>query len=399
MPALLIISIVFFIGLLADRGWSIEERLDHIPPQWSSTLRSQTSAEPVQTQVYQTNVTRISYTSSVILGNVRDRSLDTDQPHTPTLLASTTSLKGAFKTKAEKAHNQRESRILVHDDSGSRMTRIGFTASSSLARYGMTHRRAGQDLFIDPYQDRREVLGKWRNGLTPLHGGSGQQWNNNNMDEDSGRARLEQNYGRMGFSWNQASLPSLAITYSQSAPNSTLDSTVIAPQKMSNHTLEAALGYSGVAWHVGLASSYVLGTDLFRNGSGNRVHMQTVTTSLRPLDTLTIGPTLGYRTEQQDWSGVRIDSSSAGLAMHYQQSQRLLFSAMGNYSGKRSSDRLVDLETIGGKGILTVELQQLRGWNTKMSVEGSYNQHTNRAMSAMETQDISGLLRFVLAPL
>jgi hypothetical protein len=136
---------------------------------------------------------------------------------------------------------------------------------------------------------------------------------------------------------------------------------------MTNHTLEAALGYSGAA-------------------------------SLRQLNTLTIAPTLGYRREQQDLSGARIDSPSASLAMNYQQSQRLLISAMGNYSGIRSSDRLIDLETIGGKGVLTVDIQQLRGWTTRMSLEGGYNRQTNRMMSSAETQDVSGLLRLVLAP-
>ncbi len=353
MPTLLIFCLVFFIGLPPGLGWSSGERLNHIPPQWV---------------------------------NVRDRSRAPDQPGTQAVLASTSSLKGAFMTQAEMAQHHRESRTPGHrhDHSESRMTRIGLTASSGPAHYGLTYRRLGQDFYTDL-------------DLIPLRGVIRQQ--GNNMDDDLSRARLEQNNGRIGFSWNQASLPSLAITYSQNAPNSALDQAGLALQNMSHHTFDAALGYSGVAWHVGLASSYVLGADLLHNGSDNRVHMQTVTTSLRPLDTLTIGPTLGYRTEQQDWSGVRIDSSSAVLAMNYQQSQRLFFSAMGNYSGKRSSDRLIDLETIGGKGILTVEIQQLRGWNTKMSVEGSYNQHTNRVMSATETQDISGLLRFVLAPL
>lgn len=344
MPTPLLFCLVFFIGLPPGLGWSSGERLDHIPPQWV---------------------------------NVRDRSRASDQPGTQAVLASTSSLKGAFMTQAEMAQHPRESRIPGHrhDHSESRMTRIGLTASSRPAHYDFyTH--------LD---------------LIPLRGVIRQQ--GINMDDDLSRARLEQNNGRIGFSWNQASLPSLAITYSQNAPNSAMDQTGLALQKMNHHTFDAALGYSGVAWHVGLASSYVLGDDLLHNGSDNRVHMQTVTTSLRPLDTLTIGPTLGYRTEQQGWSGVRIDSSSAVLAMNYQQSQQLFFSAMGNYSGKRSSDRLIDLETIGGKGILTVEIQQLRGWDTKMSVEGSYNQHTNRVMSATETQDISGLLRFVLAPL
>jgi hypothetical protein len=205
-----------------------------------------------------------------------------------------------------------------------------------------------------PDQAQKEVWGEWKNGLTSLRSAIGQQ--HNNVDGDPTRARLEQNYGRVGLSWNNA------------------------------------------AWNAGLTSSYILGADPLRNGSDNRIKMQTVTASVRPLNTLTIAPLLGYRTEQQDWSGVRIDSPSASLAMNYKQSQQLLISAIGNYSGIRSSDRLIDLENVGGKGILAWDIQESRGWTTRMSLEGGYNRQTNRVMSSAETQDISGLLRFVLAP-
>ena len=89
---------------------------------------------------------------------------------------------------------------------------------------------------------------------------------------------------------------------------------------------------------------------------------------------------------------------TAALAMNYRQSQQLLLSAMGNYCAVRSSDRLIDRETIGGKGMFTVETQELQGWTTQMSLEGGYHQQAHRVMSSTETNDISGLLRFVLIP-
>ena len=302
-------------------------------------------------------------------------------------------------TETEMANNQKGDSISgdTQHDSASRMMRIGLTASPEPARYGMTYRRAGQAFDNGSDQDMGELWGEWKSGLTTVRSVIGQQ--GNNVDRDPTQARLEQNYRRMGVTWNQASWPSLALTYSQNALNHTLDSTGIAPQKMTNHTLEAAMGYSGLAWNVGLASSYIRGADLLGNGSDNRVNMQTVTASLRPLPALTIAPTLGYRMEQQEWSGVRIDSSSAALAMNYKQSQRLLLSTMANYAGKRSSERLIDLETLGGKSMLTVDLQKVQGWTVLMSLEGSYERQTNRVMSSTETQDLSGLLRFVLAPL
>jgi len=117
------------------------------------------------------------------------------------------------------------------------------------------------------------------------------------------------------------------------------------------------------------------------------------------LNTLTISPTLGYREEGQDWSGVRIHSPSASVALQYRQSQQVLISATGNYAGTRSSDRLIDTELVGGKGRLAWEFQRSQVWTTLISLEAGYNRTTNYAVPSANTEDISGLLRFVLATL
>lgn len=122
-----------------------------------------------------------------------------------------------------------------------------------------------------------------------------------------------------------------------------------------------------------------------------------MTASFRPLDNLSITPTLGYRAEEQEWSGARMNSPSASLTMKYQQSQRLTLTAMGNYFGTRSSDKLVDLDMIGGKGVLTWELEPVRDWKPQLSLEGGYNLQVNRLMPSAQTENLSGLLRLVLA--
>ena len=158
---------------------------------------------------------------------------------------------------------------------------------------------------------------------------------------------------------------------------------------MNNHTQKPHPEvWHGAAWNAGLTSSYTLGADLLRNGSDNRVKLQTVTASLRPLNTPDRYPytRLSDGTARLVWRPNR--SPSASLAMNYQQSQRLIIGTMGNYSAQRSSDRLIDLETIGGKA-LSLNIQQSRGWTTlTVSLEG-YNLQTNRVMSYAGNQNIS----------
>jgi hypothetical protein len=233
--------------------------------------------------------------------------------------------------------------------------------------------------------------------MTSLRSAIGQQWNN--VAGDSTRSRLEQTYGRIGLTWNRPEWPTLSLTYARNSLASALDPVGAAPQRMSNHTMEAALGYNSASWNARVASSYILGADLYRNGAENHVNMQVLTAIFRPLNTLTIAPTVAYRTEQQEWSGTRIVSPSATLALNYRQSQRLLVSAMGNYTGSRSSDGLVDTENIGGKGVLTWDVNETRDWTTLVSFEAGYTRLTNHVTPSADTEDISGLVRLVVASL
>jgi len=264
-------------------------------------------------------------------------------------------------------------------------------------RYGMTYRSAGQAFRNGPDTAVREVWGEWKQGWTTLRSTFGQQWNN--VAGDGARSRLEQTYGRVGVGWSKPAWPSLTLTYARNSLSSTLNPTGITPQRSHNHSLEAALAYNSTRWNATLASSYIIGNDLLRNGAESNVKMQLLAASFHPLNTLTITPTLIYREEQQEWSGVRIDSPSASLALQYKQSQRLLITAMGNYAGVRSSDRLVDLENLGGRGVLAWDLQQSAHWMTLISLEAGYTRQTNRVMPLADVEDISGIVKVVLASL
>lgn len=391
--------------LVAGTTWAGENSMDQLSPRWASSFSGQdwqTGPKPAATTPYQANLTPTFYTAPITPANVRDLALESDRPRTQGILASTAWLKGALTTETEVAANQGGA-IGPHDGmSGAtgdhpstRMMRLGLTASSGPLRYGLRYRSAGPSFYNGSDQALKEVWGEWKEGVTTVSSAVGQQWNN--VEGDPTRARVEQQYGRLGLSLNKPAWPNLALTYSQNASN-TLDPIGVAPLQKNNQTAEAALGYAGSVWNARLASSYGLETDLLRTGFNNRVKTQTVTASFHPFDALTIAPTLGYRAEQQEWSGTRIDSPSLSLAMSYKQSQRLLVSALGNYSETRSSDRLIDLETLGGKGIVAWDLQQSRNWTTRLSVEGAYNRQLNQVTPSAQMEDLSGILRLSVAP-
>jgi hypothetical protein len=408
MHRLLKLPLVIVLVLCTLPAWGNDQsQSDPLAQRWTGLFSNhdlQAQSKPATPSLYQTSLTVTSFTPPTASPRLRDLAPETNQARTQGFLSSTTWLNGILVTETELAQNQGgagwlQSRIPgdTTGDASQRMIRLGLTGTAGSIRYGILSRSAGQAFLQVPDQTRREVWGEWTSGGTSFRSAFGQQWNN--VIEDSTRPRLEQTYGKFGVAWKRPVWPEITLTYAHNSLNSTLDPLGIAPQRNYSHGLESALAYDGMGWNARLATTYILGNDLLRGGAEYTVRMQTFTATLRPLDTLTISPTLGYREEVRDWSGVRIHSPSASVALQYRQSPEILFSAMGNYAGIRSSDGLIDTVHLGGRGRLAWDIQKSRGWTTLISLEAGYNRMTHRATSATGTEDISGLLRVVLASL
>jgi hypothetical protein len=408
MNTFLKLLLVLLMVLLAPPAWGGDESVsDYVAQRWAGLFSDQgpqADSKQATLPLYQTSLTPTFFVPPLASPRLRDLAPETDQPRTQGLLSSTTWLNGTFVTETEMARSQGGADWLQSeipgDTSGNasqRMVRLGLTGTAGSIRYGMRSRSAGQAFLIGPDQALREVWGEWKNGWTTLRSAIGEQWNN--VAGDSTRSRLEQTYGRVDLAWKHPTWPVITLTYAQNSLNSALEPLGIAPQRSHNHTLESALAYNGMGWNARLASSYILGSDLLRGGAETTVRMQMLTAAFSPLNTLTISPTLGYREEVQDWSGVRTHSPSASVALQYRQSQQVLISAMGNYADTRSSDGLIDTEQVGGKGRLAWDFQRSQTWTTLISLEAGYSRMTNHVTPVDGREDISALLRLALAAL
>ena len=402
------LPLVLLLSLFAPPAWGGNESIsDSVPQRWAGLFSDQgpqADSKQATPPLYQTSLTTTFFAPTVTSPRLRDIAPETNQPRTQGLLSSTTWLNGIFVTETEVAQSQAgadwlQSRIPgdTGSDAAQRMVRLGLTGTAGSFRYGMLSRSAGLGFLNGPDQALREVWGEWKTGSTTLRSVVGEQWNN--VAGDSTRSRMEQTYGRVVLSWKRPDWPDISLTYAHNSLNNALEPLGIAPQRSQNHTLESALAYNSMTWNARLASSYIFGSDLLRGGVETTVRMQMLTAAFRPLNTLTISPTLGYREEMQDWSSVRIHSPSASVALLYTQSPQVLISAMGNYAGIRSSDGLIDTEHVGGRGKLAWDLQRSQTWTTLISLEAGYNRTTNRVMPSAGTEDISGLVRLVVATL
>lgn len=72
---------------------------------------------------------------------------------------------------------------------------------------------------------------------------------------------------------------------------------------------------------------------------------------------------------------------------------------MGGYTSSRSSDRAMSSESIVSRGLFAFHLDPIYGRAAMLSFEAAYTNSVNRASPSLDTEDISGLLRFLIASL
>jgi hypothetical protein len=357
----------------------------------------------IATPVLNTSFRTSSFVAPTGTPRLKDLVPDSERPRTEGMVASSTWLKGQFFTEGEVANNSTNewsavSRIDRREDSSTRMVRFALSGATQQFRYGANYRSAGKAFFNTPDQTVRELWGEAQWGMTKFRSVVGEMWNN--VELNPSFSRTEQRYSRIGIALAKPSWPEFSVTYARNSSVATIVPTGLLPERSRSNSIEGALAYSGLNWNARLASSYIIMADDLRAGAETMALAQSFSGLYRPINTLTIMPAFTYRTERQEWSrsGI-IQTPMASLSLQYKQSQRLLVSAMGGYTSSRSSDRTTNSESIISRGLFAFNLDPIYGRAAMLSFEAAYTNSMNRSSPALDTEDISGLLRFLIASL
>ena len=356
----------------------------------------------ITTPVLNTSFRTSSFVAPTGPTRLKDLVPDSERPRTKGLVAASTWLKGQFFTEGEVANNSSDhipgvSRIDQREDASKRMVRFALSGTLQQFRYGANYRSAGRAFFNSPDQTVRELWGEVQWGVTKFRSVVGEMWNN--VDLDPSQPRVEQRYSRIGLSLAKPSWPEFSLTYARNFSASTFEPIGFLPERVRSNSIEGALAYSGNRWNARLASSYIRMADDLRAGAESIALAQSFSGLYRPFSSLTIIPVLSYWSQQRSWSGARMQTPTASLSLQYKQSQRLLVSAMGGYTSSRSTDRLTNTESIVSRGLFAFSLDPIYGRAAMLSLEAAYTNTMNHASPALNTEDISGLLRFLVAAL
>jgi hypothetical protein len=278
-----------------------------------------------------------------------------------------------------------------------RLLRFGLSGGLTAFKYGASYRVAGGGYVMSQDQAIREVWGEWNIGMIHVKTALTERWDN--IDKDPHRIRLTGAQGKTTMAIAPPRWPELMISYARDASWSSLEPSGVAPQRHLIDTVEAALSYVKPTWTARLLSAYAFDSDQLRV-TGETVGLtHAISGFYRTTNRLTIAPTMSLRTDQQRWSGVRLETPSASLAVTYAHSPAFNLTAIGSFSQTRSSDGLVDNSTSKMSSVASWTYFKTPRLRTILSVDASYTTLLDAIQSARSTEDLSGLLRVQLAGL
>ena len=194
----------------------------------------------------------------------------------------------------------------------------------------------------------------------------------------------------------QPTWPELSLTLARNSNDTNPLQSGLTTQRSLADTLEGAVSLTRSTWNARMASSYTLNANELQLGQDTVSYAHMLSGAFHPIEPLSITSVISYRTDVQQWTGVRTETPVAALTVHYRHSAQLMISALGGYTGIRSSDGMTDNESVNSRGIVT--------WSpggssvTQVSFETGYTRMVTGggSSSGMVTQDLSGLVRFRL---
>jgi hypothetical protein len=234
-------------------------------------------------------------------------------------------------------------------------------------------------------------------GSTQFRSAVGQRWNN--VQGDPTRSRLEQKYGRVGLSWTKPSWPELSFTYTHSSLASALDPVGIAPQRTQNNAIEGALGYSSLSWTARVTSAYIITNDLLRDGAESTALLQTFTAVFRPLNTLTITPTMSYWEEIPAVDGCSHRGTDRRAGSPLQTQSTALHQRDGQLHQHAFERWLHCHRERQRQGSACVGIAARAHVVCASGLRSRYSRQSNRVTPTDDIEDNSGQIRLVLASL
>ncbi len=371
--------------------------------QWANAVPSQSGhrgwaastdepSDPGFQWIGATTTTPTTFTLPTPYLRLKDLRPDSDAPTTQGLRSSTSLLNGFVVAESEVArNNDAHHASRPWDRSSQSMLRVSLSGDYGPVRYGLSYRHADRQFLNAPDQELRELWGEWSHGLIRLRTSVTEL--STNVESDPTRPQLSQSTSRMMMSVARPDWPELSLSFARTSLDNQAQQSGLMSQRLVANVVEGAIAVTRTSWNARLATSYSQGANPFQPSEETLSYTQMFTGAFHPIEPLSITSVISYKTDVQQWTGIRTDTPVASLAVHYRHSTRWTITAMGGYTGLRTSDGMTENETLNSKGVITWS-----PWGSsvhQVSFETGYSRTVLGGVngSGMVTEDLSGLVK------
>jgi hypothetical protein len=250
------------------------------------------------------------------------------------------------------------------------------------AEYRAVGKRLERVVTGPPSQHDREGTEVWlaqRLGLLRLK--LSQSDLSDNVDRDPALPRTNRTQTAVSAQLTSRGWPALGLTYATGRSKRvwlTDGGGAPAAELQSFDSLAGSASYGRPSWDVAATSTYAYSRDPGHSDRDMTMLYHDLTLTLRPLDSVTVMPSVSTGLDRYEWSGTTNQIGSASLLISYAPTTSWWsLWTLGAYTTSQASDRTVDGQTMTMSGGLVCGLGKLLGGPATLSVEAGYESYVD----------------------
>jgi hypothetical protein len=217
-----------------------------------------------------------------------------------------------------------------------------------------------------------------------------------NVDRDPALPRTSRTQTAVSAQLAPRAWPVFGLTYATGNSERTWLTGEGGTRTIERQTFDSVAGsayYGGPGFDLSGTSTYSLSRDPGRSDRDMTSLYHDLSLTLRPLNTVTVMPSVGSGVDRYDRLSTSYQSGSASLLLTYTPTaSRWSLWTLGAYTASQSSDRTVDGRTMSVSGGLACGLGRIFGGRASVSVEAGYDRYVDAIYPESSSRGAFGLV-------
>ncbi len=222
-----------------------------------------------------------------------------------------------------------------------------------------------------------------------------------NVDRDPALPRTTKTQTAVSAQLTPRAWPIFGLTYASGDSERTWLTGEGRTRTIERQTFDSVAGsaYYGTRWlDLSGTSTYSFSREPGRSDRDMNSLYHDLSLTLRPLNVVSVTPSLSSGVDRYEWSSTRYQSGSASLLLTYTPTaSRFSLWTLGAYTMSQSTDRTVDGRTMSVSGGMACGLGKILGGHASVAVQAGYDRYVDGIYPDSSTQGAFGLVLFKVA--